>query len=99
MNWITNLLPYYKVAKWLLAESGYYQKVATWLASENEWYFQLAAAAWGELYVADPNALKPVLLAQAQHPLTKVIPVGNITHVAEVLGTDLPKGSRSRGRR
>lgn len=54
-----------KVLEWLLAESGYWQKVATYLAAETEWYFKLAAVAWGELYVTNPDALKPVLLARS----------------------------------
>jgi hypothetical protein len=55
----------FNILKWLLAETGWGKDVALWLAAENQWYFKLAAVAWGELYVSNPNALKPVLLANA----------------------------------
>ncbi len=55
-------LPAWDLVRWCLAETGYQRDVAQWLAVENAWYFKLAATAWGATYVADPNALRAVLL-------------------------------------
>lgn len=57
-------LPWFKMAKWLLAETGWQRDVAEWLAAENNWYFKLAAAAWGQLYVEHPDELKVLLAAK-----------------------------------
>jgi hypothetical protein len=48
-----SLVPWFKLAKWLLAETGWQRDVAEWLAAENEWYFRLAAKAWGNLDTND----------------------------------------------
>lgn len=61
---VASLLPYYKLALWLIAEAGYKQKVAEWLAAENAWYFKLAAVAWGALYEEHPDQLKVLLAAK-----------------------------------
>ena len=54
------------VLKWLLAETGWGKDVALWLAAENQWYFELAAVAWGELYVANRRCVwKPGLVCEA----------------------------------
>lgn len=55
-------LPWFKTAQWLLAESNYWRDVGAWLAAENDWYFKLAAAAWGQLQVKDPETLKAELM-------------------------------------
>ena len=59
-----SILPWFKMAKWLLAELGWQRDVANWLAAENAWYFKMAANAWGATYVADPDALKIDILKQ-----------------------------------
>jgi hypothetical protein len=46
---ILSRIPWFKLAKWLLAELGWQRDVAQWLAAENEWYFRLAAVVWGGL--------------------------------------------------
>lgn len=61
---VASLLPYYKLALWLIAEAGFREKVALWLASENNWYFQLAAKAWGAMYEEHPDQLKLLLAAR-----------------------------------
>ncbi len=68
MNWVLNLLPYVRLLKWLLAESGYQKKVYQWLEAENAWYFQLAAQLWNDLTLTSPvtvPALKAALAAKA----------------------------------
>lgn len=41
------MVPWWKLAKWLLAESAYKLGVAEWVAAENKWYLDLAAKALG----------------------------------------------------
>lgn len=57
-----SLLPWFKIAKWLLAEAGWKLDVASWLAAEDEWYLKLAAKLWGELDTTDPAVIKSLLL-------------------------------------
>lgn len=57
-------LPWFGIAKWLLAETGWQRDVAKWLAAENAWYFQLAAKAWGAMYEEHPDQLKLLLAAK-----------------------------------
>lgn len=46
---VLSRIPWFKLAKWLLAELGWQRDVAQWLAAENEWYFRLAAEVWAGL--------------------------------------------------
>ncbi len=77
MNWVLGLLPYWKTAKWLLAELGWQRDVYAWLEAENAWYFQLAAQLWNDLTLTSPvtvPALKAALAAKAAEqpaPVTK----------------------------
>lgn len=57
-------LPWFNLAKYLLAELGWQRDVALWLEKQQEWYFQLAAKAWGAMYEEHPDQLKLLLAAK-----------------------------------
>jgi len=63
---VLSRIPWFKIAKWLLAETGWQRDVAQWLAAENAWYFKLAAEVWGGLAPDTPVAeVKSKLLKDA----------------------------------
>jgi hypothetical protein len=55
---LLSMVPWFKIALWLIAELGWKLKVAQWLAAENTWYFDLAAKALG---YKNPNEAKAAL--------------------------------------
>jgi hypothetical protein len=67
---LASLLPYWKIAKWLLAETGYQRDVALWLASEQQWYFKLAADLWGQLTLPTPVTVASLQAALVAGPDT-----------------------------